>query len=102
MASKNCSADAIAGREESMSDKVGLVIPTLNEEPNIGTLLDRVRLNLNGQQMVRGNIRSVTEIPYHFGQRYAGKSKVSLRVGLDYLVLLGRPSRSAVSRSGSS
>ncbi len=52
--------------------------------------------------LVRGNIRSVTEIPYHFGQRFAGKSKASLRVGLDYLVLLGRLSRSAVLRSGSS
>jgi dolichol-phosphate mannosyltransferase len=51
--------------------------------------------------LVRGNIRSVAEIPYHFGQRYAGKSKASLRVGFDYLVLLGRLSRSAFSRSGS-
>src|SRR5450756_1320413 len=30
-----------------MGDKLGLVIPTLNEEANIGTLLDRVRLNLD-------------------------------------------------------
>jgi dolichol-phosphate mannosyltransferase len=52
--------------------------------------------------LVRGNIRSVTEIPYNFGQRFAGKSKASLRVGLDYVVLLGRLSRSAFSRSGSS
>jgi dolichol-phosphate mannosyltransferase len=52
--------------------------------------------------LVRGNIRSVTEIPYNFGQRFAGKSKASLRVGLDYLVLLGRLSRSAVLRSGPS
>lgn len=51
--------------------------------------------------LVRGHIRSVTEVPYHFGQRHAGKSKASLRVGLDYLQLLGRLSRSALSRSGS-
>ena len=51
--------------------------------------------------LVRGNIRSVAEIPYHFGQRYAGKSKASLRVGLDYFVLLGRLSMSAFSKSGS-
>jgi dolichol-phosphate mannosyltransferase len=49
--------------------------------------------------LVRGNIRSAAEIPYHFGQRYAGKSKANIRVGLDYLVLLGRLSRSALSKS---
>ena len=49
--------------------------------------------------LVRGNIRAVTEVPYHFGQRYAGKSKANFRVGLDYLQLLGRLSRSAFSRS---
>ncbi len=49
--------------------------------------------------LVRGNIRSVTEIPYRFGLRHAGKSKATLRVGLDYLQLLGRLSRSAFSRS---
>ena len=52
--------------------------------------------------LVRGNIRSVAEIPYHFGRRYAGKSKANFRVGLDYVQLLGRLSRSAFSRSGSS
>jgi dolichol-phosphate mannosyltransferase len=51
--------------------------------------------------LVRGNIRSAAEIPYHFGLRHGGKSKANLRVGLDYLVLLGRLSRSAFSRSGS-
>ena len=56
-----------------MGDRLGLVIPTLNEEANIGALLDRVRSNL--------------------------KSKANLRVGLDYLQLLGRLSRSAFSRS---
>jgi dolichol-phosphate mannosyltransferase len=52
--------------------------------------------------LVRGNIRSVAEIPYHFGLRHGGKSKASLRVGFDYLQLLGRLSRSAFSRSAGS
>ena len=49
--------------------------------------------------LVRGNIQSAAEIPFHFGLRYGGKSKANMRVGLDYLVLLGRLSRSAFSRS---
>ena len=52
--------------------------------------------------LMRGNILSVSEIPYHFGLRHAGKSKANLRVGLDYLQLLGRLSRSAFSRSAGS
>lgn len=52
--------------------------------------------------LVRGNIRSVAEVPYRFGLRHAGESKASLRVGLDYLQLLGRLSRSAISRSARS
>jgi dolichol-phosphate mannosyltransferase len=52
--------------------------------------------------LVRGNICSAAEIPYHFGQRFGGKSKANLRVGLDYLVLLGRLSRTAILRSSSS
>jgi dolichol-phosphate mannosyltransferase len=50
--------------------------------------------------LVRGNIKSAAEVPYHFGHRYGGKSKANLRVGLDYLVLLGRLSRSAFTRPG--
>jgi dolichol-phosphate mannosyltransferase len=49
--------------------------------------------------LVRGDIRSVVEIPYHFGLRHGGKSKANLRVGLNYLQLLGRLSKSAFSRS---
>ena len=30
-----------------MGDKLGLVIPTLNEEANIAVVLDRIRTNLN-------------------------------------------------------
>jgi len=48
--------------------------------------------------LVRGNMRSVTEVPYRFGLRHAGESKANLRVGLDYLQLLGRLSRTAISR----
>jgi dolichol-phosphate mannosyltransferase len=40
--------------------------------------------------LVRGNIHSAKEIPFTFGHRYKGKSKASLKVGLDYLVLLAR------------
>lgn len=40
--------------------------------------------------LVRGDIHSVKEIPFTFGHRYKGKSKASLKVGLDYLRLLAR------------
>jgi dolichol-phosphate mannosyltransferase len=71
------------------------------------TCIDGVRLQPEGfklllEILVRGHIRTVAEIPYHFGQRYAGKSKANLRVGLDYLQLLGRLSKSTFSRSSSS
>lgn len=52
--------------------------------------------------LVRGNIRSAAEIPYHFGQRFGGKSKADLRVGLDYLVLLWRLFRTTFLKSGPS
>ncbi|HTC77821.1 MAG TPA: polyprenol monophosphomannose synthase [Terriglobales bacterium] len=40
--------------------------------------------------LVRGNVRSVREIPFTFGPRQAGTSKANLRVGLDYFALLYR------------
>jgi dolichol-phosphate mannosyltransferase len=40
--------------------------------------------------LVRGNVRSVKEIPFAFGARRAGDSKANLRVGLDYFALLYR------------
>ena len=40
--------------------------------------------------LVRGNISSVREIPFTFGSRLAGRSKASIRVGLDYLSTLRR------------
>ena len=52
--------------------------------------------------LVRGNIRTVAEVPYRFGLRHAGKSKANFRVGLDYLQLLGRLSKSAFSRAARS
>jgi dolichol-phosphate mannosyltransferase len=68
------------------------------------TCITGVRLQPEGfklllEILVRGNIRSVAEIPYHFGLRHGGKSKANLRVGFDYLHLLGRLSKSAFSRS---
>ena len=38
--------------------------------------------------LVRGNLHSAKEIPFVFGRRHAGRSKASLRVGIDYLILL--------------
>ena len=38
--------------------------------------------------LIRANVRSVAEIPFTFGSRYAGTSKASLKVGFDYLALL--------------
>ena len=52
--------------------------------------------------LVRGNIRSVVEIPYQFGLRHGGASKANFRVGIEYLQLLGRLSRRALSRTTSS
>jgi dolichol-phosphate mannosyltransferase len=71
------------------------------------TCIAGVRLQPEGfklllEILVRGNIQSVAEIPYQFGVRHAGKSKANLRVGLDYLQLLGRLSKSALSRSARS
>jgi dolichol-phosphate mannosyltransferase len=40
--------------------------------------------------LVRGNVRSVSEVPFTFGPRRAGTSKASIRVGLDYFGLLYR------------
>ena len=40
--------------------------------------------------LVKGNVRSVREVPFTFGPRRAGTSKASLRVGLEYFALLYR------------
>jgi dolichol-phosphate mannosyltransferase len=52
--------------------------------------------------LVRGKMRSVVEVPYQFGLRHGGASKASLRVGVEYLALLGRLSRHALARTVSS
>jgi dolichol-phosphate mannosyltransferase len=44
--------------------------------------------------LVRGHVRSVSEIPFTFGPRRAGASKANLSVGLDYFRLLYRLWRS--------
>jgi dolichol-phosphate mannosyltransferase len=49
--------------------------------------------------LVRGYIRKVREIPYHFGLRHAGRSKASAAVAFHYLHLLSRLSRDLVLRS---
>ncbi|HTR66365.1 MAG TPA: polyprenol monophosphomannose synthase [Terriglobales bacterium] len=40
--------------------------------------------------LVRGDVHSVDEVPFTFGLRQAGSSKAGFRVGLDYLLMLGR------------
>ena len=40
--------------------------------------------------LVRGRVDSVEEIPFVFGRRRAGQSKLGARVALDYLTLLAR------------
>jgi len=40
--------------------------------------------------LVRGNVRSVAEVPFVFGERARGNSKAGLSTGLDYLYLLGK------------
>jgi dolichol-phosphate mannosyltransferase len=49
--------------------------------------------------LVRGHIRKIREIPYHFGVRHAGRSKANATVAFQYLHLLGRLSRDLVLRS---
>jgi dolichol-phosphate mannosyltransferase len=40
--------------------------------------------------LVCGNVKSAVEIPFTFGHRHAGRSKATLKVGLQYLLLLAR------------
>lgn len=43
--------------------------------------------------LVRGKVSSVAEVPFTFGSRLAGRSKASLKVAWDYLLLLRRLSK---------
>lgn len=43
--------------------------------------------------LVLGRVRSVVEVPFHFGRRHAGRSKAGTAVALHFLQLLGKLSR---------
>jgi dolichol-phosphate mannosyltransferase len=49
--------------------------------------------------LVRGRIRSVEEIPFAFGRRSAGRSKVNAKVAWDYITLLARLYRARIARA---
>jgi dolichol-phosphate mannosyltransferase len=49
--------------------------------------------------LVKGQIRSVMEVPFHFAARHSGKSKANVKVALHYFSLLGKLSRYALSAS---
>lgn len=46
--------------------------------------------------LVRGRIHSAAEVPFQFGQRYAGKSKADMKVAFYYFSLLGKLSRDLI------
>jgi dolichol-phosphate mannosyltransferase len=46
--------------------------------------------------LVKGRIRKAVEVPFHFGNRHAGKSKADFKVALQYFTLLGKLSRYAL------
>lgn len=50
--------------------------------------------------LVKGRIQRAVEVPFHFGNRYSGKSKADVRVALQYFSLLGKLSRYALFRPG--
>lgn len=45
--------------------------------------------------LVKGRIKKAVEVPYHFGNRYSGKSKANFKIALQYFSLLGKLSRHA-------
>lgn len=55
-----------------------------------GVPLQRSGFKILLEILACGEIRSVAEVPFTFGRRYAGASKANLRVAFDYLVLLVR------------
>jgi dolichol-phosphate mannosyltransferase len=62
------------------------------------TCIDDLSLQKRGfkillEILVRGKVASVAEVPFTFGSRLAGKSKASLKVAWEYLLLLRRLSR---------
>ncbi len=58
-----------------------------------GARLEPVGFKILLEVLVRGNIRSVKEVPFHFGLRHAGKSKADARVAWQYVSQLGKLSR---------
>jgi dolichol-phosphate mannosyltransferase len=55
-----------------------------------GVLFQKSGFKLLLEILVRGRVRSVQEIPFTFGRRYAGRSKAGINVALDYFALLFR------------
>lgn len=55
-----------------------------------GLQLERHGFKLLLEILVRGNIRSVAEVPFVFGTRHGGVSKAGLGTGLHFFYLLGR------------
>ena len=51
--------------------------------------------------LVRARLKSVVEVPFHFGLRFAGKSKADMKVAFEYFSLLSKLSREAFFRPGS-
>jgi dolichol-phosphate mannosyltransferase len=49
--------------------------------------------------LVKGQIKSAMEVPFHFAARHSGKSKANVKVALHYFSLLGKLSRYALSAS---
>jgi dolichol-phosphate mannosyltransferase len=49
--------------------------------------------------LARAELRSVVEIPFDFGRRYAGRSKARMRVALEYFLLLVRLYRQRAQRA---
>ncbi len=62
----------------------------LRREVIQGLALHRQGFKILLEILVRGNIRRAVEVPFTFGHRHAGRSKASLKVGLEYLGLLAR------------
>lgn len=58
-----------------------------------GVRLEPVGFKILLEVLVRGNIGSVKEVPFHFGLRHAGKSKADARVAWEYVSQLGKLSR---------
>ena len=58
-----------------------------------GLSFERKGFKLLLEILVRARIRSAREVPFHFGQRHAGKSKADTMVAVHYLQLLGKLSR---------